>query len=579
MAFQRPPHKQIGLSKEQVPAFFIGWKRVRQMARTDLLFLCNTILGHKDVSQRVHGPILDALQKFEGWDEPHETIQDLNTAYGARKLLGKPKVEMWALTGGRKKLFLYPRGHLKTTVITEAHTIQWLLNYPDIRILLSSGIEDQAKSFLSAVKGHFVKNESFRFLFPEWCPPEGKVDTFGNSENFTLPCRQVTRKEPSCRIATVGKVLSGGHYDVQKHDDLVDKENCRTPQQIEDVKYHFGMMTPLLETSEGEIPHGWQDVAGTRYDFSDLYGSLIATEEKRREAGMKREFEVIERSAAPNWPDGPFLWPERMGYQALKDIEMSETAGPSVLFPQYLMKPIVFGEGLITDESQIKWVPRRIINDLHPRYALHAALDLAGMDTGALGLDNDYSALAVGGFLADGRLDIIDLWHGRPDVFTIIEWVFEVFEKYPRLIKLKIEKEAHARTLLPFLQKEMSKRNRWLPIDPQPRDNQQSKKQKIKGLQPWFSSAGLRFADDLGSKSHLLAEIKGFPKYKHDDILDCCVDIMLERDGAVSDVMGRNYGEDDSPMPVRDHKKMMTEMAFGAFDRDEQGAISALTGF
>jgi len=579
MAFEKPAHRKMGLEKEQVPAFFKGWKRTRQKARTDLLFLCNVILGHKDVSQKVHGPILDALQKFEGWDEPHETVQDLNTAFGTRKLLGNPKVSMWDLKGGRKKLFLYPRGHLKTTVITEAHTIQWLLNYPDIRILLSSGIEDQAKSFLSAVKGHFVKNETLRFAFPEWCPPEGKVDTFGNSENFTLPCRAVTRKEPSVRIATVGKVLSGGHYDVQKHDDLVDKENCRTPQQIEDVKYHFGMMTPLLETNDGEIPHGWQDVAGTRYDYSDLYGSLIATEEKRREQGMKPEFEIIERSAAPNWPEGPFLWPERMGYQALKDIEMSETAGPSVLFPQYLMKPIVFGEGLITDDSQIKFVPRRVVNDLHPRYALYAALDLAGMDTGALGLDNDYSALAVGGFLADGRLDIVDLWHGRPDVFTVIDWIFQVFERYPRIIKLKIEKEAHARTLLPFLQKEMSKRNRWLPIDPQPRDNQQSKKQKIKGLQPWFSSGGLRFADDLGSKSHLMAEIKGFPKYKHDDILDCCVDIMLERDGAVSDVMGRDFGEDDSPEVKRDHRKMMTEMAFGAFDRDEQGTISALTGF
>jgi hypothetical protein len=83
----------------------------------------------------------------------------------------------------------------------------------------------------------------------------------------------------------------------------------------------------------------------------------------------------------------------------------------------------------------------------------------------------------------------------------------------------------------------------------------------------------------LGSKSHLMAEIKGFPKYKHDDILDCCVDIMLERDGAVSDVMGRDFGEDDSPEVKRDHRKMMTEMAFGAFDRDEQGTISALTGF
>jgi predicted phage terminase large subunit-like protein len=375
-------------------------------------------------------------------------------------------------------------------------------------------------------------------------------------------------------------VLSGGHYDVIKNDDLVDKENCRTPQQIEDVKYHFGMMTPLLETSEQAPFHGWIDVAGTRYDYSDLYGAIISTEAKRKEQQQKPEYAVVERSAAPNWPDpkGPFLWPERMGYQALKDIEMSETAGPSVLFPQYLMKPIVVGEGLITDEGQIKWVPRRIISELQPRYSLCAALDLAGMDTGALGLDNDYSALAVGGFHADGRLDIIDLWHGRCDVFTVIEWIFQVFERYPRLTKLKMEKEAHARTLLPFLMREQSRRNKWLPIVAESRDNQQSKKQKIRGLQPWFANGGIRFAEDLGSKSHILAEIKGFPKYKHDDILDCCVDIMLERDGAVSDVMGRNFGEDDDMTPHRDFKKLMADAAFGPHGRDESGAVSALTG-
>src|SRR4051794_20400833 len=100
MAFQKPPHKQMGLAKEQVPAFLIGWKRGRQMARTDLLFLCNTVLGHKDVSERVHGDILHALQKFPGWDEPHETVEHLNLAFGgikatpSQRLLGSPKVAM-----------------------------------------------------------------------------------------------------------------------------------------------------------------------------------------------------------------------------------------------------------------------------------------------------------------------------------------------------------------------------------------------------------------------------------------------------------------------------------------------------
>src|SRR5580704_3916880 len=42
---------------------------LRQVYRTDLLALCTEVLGYKDVSREVHGPILDALQKFPGGED------------------------------------------------------------------------------------------------------------------------------------------------------------------------------------------------------------------------------------------------------------------------------------------------------------------------------------------------------------------------------------------------------------------------------------------------------------------------------------------------------------------------------
>ena len=71
------------------------------------------------------------------------------------------------------------------------------------------------------------------------------------------------------------------------------------------------------------------------------------------------------------------------------------------------MKPIVAGQGLIEDEKQIIFTPRKLIDDLVPRLTLFAALDLAGMDPDQRGNDNDYTCLTVGGFNRDGRLYIL----------------------------------------------------------------------------------------------------------------------------------------------------------------------------
>ena len=203
------------------------------------------------------------------------------------------------------------------------------------------------------------------------------------------------------------------------------------------------------------------------------------------------------------------------------------------------MNPIIAGQGLIEDVSKLVWVPRKEINEILPRLSLYAALDLAGMDGEAKGGDNDYTALVVGGFNRDGRLYIPFALHGRPSTEEVIEWIFDVFKRFPTLIKLKMEKEAHLRVLLPFLKKEMARRGKYLSIDPQPRSNQQSKKDKIKGMRPWLMSGDLRFADDLPCKTHLITEIKGFPKYRHDDLLDATIDLMHEGKDINLAVMGR----------------------------------------
>ena len=150
---------------------------MRQICRTDLLKLCE-VLGYKDVSRLVHAPILDALQKFQGGTD---------TEVSPGKWVYTPKIPFPQLEGPRQNLFLYPRGHLKTSIISIAHVIQWIINYPNIRVLISCATGDQIDTVMGGLLKQFRFNPYMRALFPEYCPLPEKASDWGNKERFTVP--------------------------------------------------------------------------------------------------------------------------------------------------------------------------------------------------------------------------------------------------------------------------------------------------------------------------------------------------------------------------------------------------------
>jgi len=492
---------------------------IRQAARTDLLYLCNKILEYPDVTKEVHGPIIDRLQKFHGGTEHLSSMGIIGY---------KPKVPIHKLARvpHKDKLFLDPRGNLKTTVITIAHSIQWILNYPDVRIALSMAIGDQTKKVMTEIKGHFQYNKTFRMVFPDYCPPPKRVNDWGNMEEFTVAMREKMRKEPTLCLITIGKVIAGSHYDVVKHSDLVDENNVKTPNQIADVISHFGHMDPLIErypTDNPEEPaHGWQDVEGTRYDFGDLYGMLLDS----------KEWDCHVRSVYR--PDGTTLDMRRFPPAEVDRIRRKPEVTPYIFSCQYENNPIP-PEGGLCDPKDIVFVPRQFISNILPGLRIHCTIDLHGMES-SLG-DNDYTVLTVAGFDRDGRMYVLDVRRKRFTPDQVIGNVFDVYDKW-KPIDFKIEKDAHARVLLPFLHREASKRQRFPTMVPIKRDNRTSKQQRIRGLQPWFKAGVIRFADDLPCKTDLIREIMQFPSQSsgvHDDILDTLADQMQNQEGGVND--------------------------------------------
>lgn len=548
--------------KAAVRAGFLLRNKLRQKMRTDLLALCH-LIGYNDVSRKVHGPILDALQKFPGGEEKELRVRGQTVGWEY-----SPSIPLWQLTGKRQKLLLYPRGHLKTTVITQAHAIQWIINYPDIRILLSCFTGDQVEKVIRAVKGVFQFSEEFRVLFPEFCPPKEKSADWGSKDQFITPARKLVRGEPTMFSVTVGKTIAGYHPDVIFHSDLVDKENVKTPGGIAEVHSHFKYMNPLLERFDARdgfpASRGWVYVEGTPYDYGDLHNSMMKS--------VGDDWDKVVESADPqDRADKKPLWETRFPPQELENLR--HEMGDWLYSAQYRMKCIPQADGLC-DPRDLIFIERAVINQLLPRLRLHATVDLHGMEQGNR---NDYTAMTLAGFDRDGRMYVVEMKVGRFTPEEVIQHIFDWHARYPQIIDYKVEKDAHARVLLPFLQREMSKRQRFPFVVAIPRDTHTSKKHRIRGLRPWFKSGIIVFPNDLSGfiKTELADEVAQFPSESsgvHDDILDTLADQMQNRDGELNmDVVS-----DGPDMTEAQFGKQKTPNRFTGFN--DQGVAQWLYG-
>lgn len=490
-------------------------------------------------------------------------------------------------------LFLVGRGFIPThnsTIATIAHSIQWIVNYPNIRIHLESATLELVYGFGDEIRKHFQYNENFRYLFPEFCPSMRKASDWGNREGFSVPNRTIYHKEPTLSVGAVGKVVAGPHYEVVICDDLVDKENVRTKEQIMTVNSHFGYLWPLLETakdSSGKI--GWMNVVGTRYDFSDLYGLILKSTYAQSGPVSPDPWGIVMRAAVNHDKEGKrfALWPVGMPLERLDKLRLDPTMGSSAFNAQYNQNPKGDGQGLI-DVEQIVYIPRSELNNLRARLREHVTIDLAGMENISKTNDTDYTAIVHAGFDTDGRLYILNVLHGRFTQSEIIEHIFDLYARNTRIVDFKIQKDHLALGFLPTLQRERIKRQKFPLIVPMKIDNQNSKINRIKGLQPWFESGNIRFAQDLACKNYLEDEIQYFPKYAHDDILDAIADQLQNRDGEViADVNPAYDAEPQRTHSLKNPDGSMTLLGTPAErmgnalwgERELEGLYDAITGW
>ncbi len=408
-------------------------------------------------------------------------------------------------------MILDPRGHFKTT-LDIADCVQWILNFPDVRILIMSGARELVERMVKEAKYHFQGNLKMRALFPEFCAPLAKE--FGTMQEFTTPARKNMKlREPTLTLSTADSTKAGSHYDIIKCDDLVNETNVGTKEQLEKTITAFNYTIPLLE------PFGYQDVIGTRYDYSDLYGWIIDHDDGTWKKHSRTVWFEDEQG------DKTLLFPERFTIEMLEKFQKDD---PYLFNCQYLNNPIPYGDAHFTEENIMRHTipPSQI-----PKGGLR------GFCAWDLGFSQkeyaDFSVGVVGLFDDRGNIHIVDMERGRFSPHELVVRIFHLFLRWRRFItRVGIESASGSKLLEPGLHAFAIRNRLRLPLDWITVNPNVKKRERIASLHTLLKEDKLWFSSGLPQYKAMVQEFIRFPRFKNDDIPDA-ISRLLHYRGAV----------------------------------------------
>ena len=253
----------INMSKiEDVTKFKLGVE-VRRRSQRDLKWLAKYFLWDAmSVSENGELPISENIFL----DPQYDIFADLF-------IKKDPSVTILNASSVKTRILLWPRGGAKSSY-DATDTVQWVINYPSVRILFLTAEASLSTGFISEIKGFFTLREEIPSLmnlfFPEHCCLRKDM---GAGNVFTTPvykAKKTGRKEPTVRASSVGKTKSGWRFEVIKADDAVSDKNSETPEQCASISEKLFLAEKLL------MPGGfYKDYVGTRYAEEEHYGILL----------------------------------------------------------------------------------------------------------------------------------------------------------------------------------------------------------------------------------------------------------------------------------------------------------------
>jgi hypothetical protein len=443
----------------------------RERVLSSTFLFARLVLQFGDLTQHTHGPVCSVL------DSPHP-----------------------------RKLIVFPRDHLKTSIATIADTCRRIAKNPNIRILLGNETATNAGHFVRRIAAVFDRNETFRWLFPELIEDPNSRRKWSEAE--ILVPRSEDHPESTVEAIGVGGAVVSRHYDLVKLDDLVGKEASESDEVMRKTLDWYDYVESLLHHPEESEVH----VIGTRWAYHDLVDKIIKTE--------RDSFHVLQASAIG--PQGQALWPERFNAKTLDRIRRK--IGTWKFSCQYLNNPHD-PEASSFDPKWLKFATSSGDDVVCPRDGASARISemrkFTALDPAISDKDQACnSAIAIVGVDHLFRKWLLKVWAKRVQPIKLIDMLFALCLHYD-CESIGLESVAFQRALRFFITQEMERRGQFLNVIELKTSTRQSKNERIRGLQPYFERGEIYVVDrDDPGMRQFVDEYKGFPTGSLVDTLD-----------------------------------------------------------
>lgn len=519
-----PRERKSTPSKEMVA-------KLRLQCQTDLFFLGKSVLK-KDFTEGTHRAMCDFYVKK---DPTFKTFKEFAKQY----------------QGPRDRIQLVPRETYKSS-IKVIDNVQWIICWPEIRILTCTSTDDLSGAFIDELVGYFTVRgnarrnpatglleggspTAFQELFPEHCVSEQEA----RAGEFETPARagvarELIYKEPTAGTLSMTSSSSGWHCDVLDYDDPVSDRNSETGTLLEKLDNRISMIFELL------MNYGFRHVVGTRYNPHDPYAKM-AEDHGITELYGDFERDGLKYMCRPCWwkKGQPYLQPDySQGCPAEEEVDLFFPEGaPYLALKKKFKKAQTFFSQQLNDPQKASSVE---FNGDMIRACMvdHSALPKSGMIFGSWDLastsraQSDQSGGIIGMLDDQRRWWIIDIILGR---YNFSERCFQIVKSihihHPRRTSIENVHGLQENMQEPLVR--MSKQLNvpldldWICLGKGTAD---AKYNRMVGLHPWITEKRIFFLNTLPHLDELIRQFSNIrPQGKGRDEIPDAMSRLVEQ--------------------------------------------------
>jgi hypothetical protein len=292
--------------------------------------------------------------------------------------------------GGKRRHFLAPRDHFKTTTLLAFLLQQVAKDHNTCCALVGATFEKQASGMMKVLINQLQRNTLLRDMYGI------KVPKRMSTKGITIE-RDYSGKEHTFAPFGANQSPESGHYRIIANDDLAVRENSSTPDRCHKVVEFHALENPLYN-----LGGYWID-QGSRFSFDEIHGHILDHLSDLYECRKWCACYDDDGEASLDFDHDHRLFPEEYTPERLREKldAMKVLGGVGLFWSQFLLEPIDETAQIFRQE----WVDKMFIpDDLLPEKMTY----YVGWDN-ATKRGKDSSPLVVIGVDAEGVHYIVEI--------------------------------------------------------------------------------------------------------------------------------------------------------------------------